>query len=295
MPQPPEWLKPILFSESLPPSFTDLVQQHYLPIAEKIASWHTGKPLVIGINGAQGTGKSTLSLILAHALKKEHGKSTSVISIDDIYHTKSQRIKLSETIHPLLATRGVPGTHDVLLGAAIIHSLETGNPTLIPSFNKATDDRHTETSWVKVTEPVDIIIFEGWCIGARAQEDDALERASNALEEEEDQNQVWRHHVNEKLKGEYAELFSLIDKLIMIKAPSMQCIYQWRSQQESKLSAKLEGSDDRSGIMSDQQIKRFIMHYERLTRWMLKEMPDRADILVELNTDHTIHQTKGIV
>ena len=291
---PPEWLKPILINEGLPSSFGDLVQQHFLPIAERIATWHQGKPLVIGINGAQGTGKSTLSLILAHALLEEHGKSATVISIDDIYHTKAKRAQLAEDIHPLLATRGVPGTHDVALGAAIIQSLENGLPTFIPSFNKAADDRRPEEQWMPVESPVDIIIFEGWCIGARPQKDSDLTTAVNDLEEEEDQDSLWRQHVNEALQSRYTELFSLIDKLIMIKAPSMECIYQWRSEQELKLQAKLSPGDASSGIMNDKQLKHFIMHYERLTRWMLDEMPERADVLIELNTNHTIYKTAGI-
>ncbi|MGJ8677498.1 MAG: hypothetical protein ACSHX0_08270 [Akkermansiaceae bacterium] len=289
MSAPPEWLKPILISESLPESFAETVTKHFSPIASQIADWHQGSPLVIGINGAQGTGKSTLSMILAAELRAEYGKSTAVISIDDIYHTKQKRAELAETIHPLLLTRGVPGTHDVELGINVIKALKDGGDSVaIPAFDKASDDRRPDHEWRVHREPVDIIIFEGWCIGAVPEGEGNLFSPINELEKKEDASALWRNHVNYELEGSYRDLFSFIDKLIMLKAPSMECIYKWRSQQENKLRARLKPSDDKSGLMNEQQLLRFIMHYERLTRWMLLEMPSRADILIKLREDHGI-------
>lgn len=113
--EPPHWLLDLVQEEHLPQSFTTLAIDYYLPLAKQIAEWKTQQdtPLVIGINGVQGTGKSTLSKVISVALKKEHAYNTAIISIDDIYHTKTTREALAKTIHPLMATRGVPGTHEL--------------------------------------------------------------------------------------------------------------------------------------------------------------------------------------
>ena len=196
---------------------------------------------------------------------------------------------LGDTVHPLLVTRGVPGTHDVDLGLKVINDLKEGClPVAIPSFDKAADDRRAEDQWDVIAEPVDVIIFEGWCIGTMPQESAELEVIINDLERDEDSDSRWREYVNDALSGGYRELFGLIDKLIMLKAPSMECILNWRTEQEGKLRARMTSADDQSGIMNDAQIKRFIMHYERLTRWMLSEMPERADIVIKLNKDHGV-------
>jgi D-glycerate 3-kinase len=286
----PHWLKSLIKAEALPSSFAALAVDFYLHLAESIASWaqqKKGTPLVIGVNGAQGTGKSTLSLVLALALEHDHQLSSAIISIDDIYLTKQERVLLSETVHPLFKTRGVPGTHDVSMGVELIQKLKNKEAVQLPVFDKAMDDRAAEEKWISCDTPVDIIILEGWCVGAIAQQPEALTAPCNSLEESEDSDAAWRTYANEQLAGLYRELFQLIDKLVMLKAPDFECVYQWRSTQEEKLRLRTADSDGHS-IMDDAQLKRFIMHYERLTRWMFEEMPARADCLLELNHDHHI-------
>ncbi|MFT5905172.1 MAG: D-glycerate 3-kinase [Cryomorphaceae bacterium] len=288
----PQWLKSLIKAEGLPSDFESLALDFYLPLAKSIVSWaqhEENGPLVVGVNGAQGTGKSTLSMVLALALEHEHQLKCAIISIDDIYLTLQERADLSESIHPLLKTRGVPGTHDTSMGIDLIQQLKNKKPVMLPVFNKAIDDRAPEEKWSSCDTAVDIILFEGWCVGALAQQPQELADPCNYLEESEDQDAAWRTYANQQLAGPYSELFGLINRLVMLKAPDFECVYQWRSKQEEKLRQLTADLGLHSNsIMNDEQIKRFIMHYERLTRWMFEEMPDRADCVLELNHDHHI-------
>jgi D-glycerate 3-kinase len=290
----PHWLKSLLNSEALPAEFGPLAVDFYLPLAQSIVSWVQHKenrtnPLVVGINGAQGTGKSTLSKVLALALEHEHQLSCAIISIDDIYLTHQERVDLSNLVHPLLQTRGVPGTHDISMGIDLITQLKNKKPVKLPLFDKAVDDRAPLDKWISCDTPVDVILFEGWCVGAVAQMPEDLTDPCNDLEESEDKDAAWRTYANRQLAGPYSELFSLIDRLVMLKAPDFECVYQWRSTQEEKLRRRVVEEDSQGhSIMNDGQLKKFIMHYERLTQWMFKEMPLRADCVLELDHDHHI-------
>jgi len=284
------WLENLITEEVLPESFYQLAVEYYIPLAKQINTWlkeSSNTPLVIGVNGAQGTGKSTLSLVLKQALEHEFQVSSCILSIDDIYLTRDERLQLSEKVHPLLQTRGVPGTHDVQLGEMIIQNLEQKIPTRLPIFKKAIDDRAPEEKWISCSGTEKVLFFEGWCVGALPQEDDALLSPCNILEENEDTDSKWRKYVNEQLKHAYPRLFHKMDKLVMLKAPDFECVYEWRKTQEEKLRARTVESEAHS-IMNDAQIQRFIMHYERLTRWMFQEMPARADCLLELDHEHHI-------
>lgn len=290
MPPPPQWLKSLIKDEALPSDFEDLAMTYYLPLSETIVDWakQGSSPLILGVNGAQGTGKSTMSKVLSMALEKEHQLHCAIVSIDDIYLTRAERAILAEDVHPLLMTRGVPGTHDVSMGIDLIHQLHNKEHPPIPVFDKAIDDRAPREKWVSLDQPVDIIIFEGWCVGAIAQPATALATPCNQLEETEDSHAIWRTYANQKLEQAYTQLFNLIDRLIMLKAPDFECVHQWRRTQEEKLRHRHEEDFLNDAIMSDKEITRFIMHYERITRWMFEEMPKRADCVFELAQDHTI-------
>jgi len=288
MPTVPQWLKLLIKEEALPSTFENLAVTYYLPLAERITSWAENHktPLVVGVNGAQGTGKSTMSKVLALALEQEHQLKCAIISIDDIYLTREERAQLATDVHPLFQTRGVPGTHDVAMGVDLIKQLKDRKTPPIPVFNKASDDRAPEEQWVTLAQPADIILFEGWCVGAIAQPDTALKEPCNSLEKSEDTDASWRNFANKQLEHSYPQLFDLIDRLVMLKAPDFECVYQWRKTQEEKLRITHQGD----AIMDDKQISRFIMHYERLTRWLFQEMPERADCVLELSPDHNISQ-----
>jgi len=287
----------ILEQESLPAEggLLPLFETLYLPMAQWVAELQQHKPLLLGINGAQGSGKSTLTKILQALLEKGFSKRVVSVSIDDLYLRRSEREQLARDVHPLLVTRGVPGTHDVALAKDVLSKLKQGlqQRITIPVFDKALDDRADEALWQQVSGPVDIVIFEGWCVGAVAEDSQSLLNPMNRLEAEEDPEGVWRRYVNDQLRGPYQEIFSLIDKLIMMKVPSMENVFEWRSLQEQKLRvARQQDKASATRIMSEQALQRFIMHYERITRHSLQEMPDRADVVLELNGNHQIERVK---
>lgn len=270
----------------------DYLSGLYSPLAERLARRlpTCTQPMVLGINGAQGTGKSTAAEVLAHLLELRRFRVCR-LSIDDLYLTRAERQRLAEQVHPLLATRGVPGTHDMTRGLELLQALKAARPdtrVAIPRFDKAQDDRHTEDDlWEGYPH---LIVFEGWCVGARPQAEAALESPLNALEREDDPDGRWRRYVNEQLKG-YQPLFNCLDHLIMLKAPSFEQVFRWRSEQEAALEKQLE-DEGRTGthLMSSEALQRFIDHYERLTRWILREMPQRADLVLALNTDHRVER-----
>lgn len=259
---------------------SDIISQ----LATAIANKHQDNALIVGINGAQGSGKSTLCKKLKAILEKDDNLRTVVISIDDLYKTKAERQKLARDVHPLFITRGVPGTHDVFLGIDILEKLKNSNAKSsirIPVFDKAIDDRAPESTWQMVHGKVDIVLFEGWCVGAKPESDQALLKPVNSLEQQEDPSLIWRRYVNTVLAGEYQELFALLDMLIMLKIKDFELVYQHRLQQEQDLAKTTDNT-----VMSPKEIKRFIMHYERLTRHMLQTLPQKADIVISVDALH---------
>lgn len=296
-------IKTLINQESLPGSYADTVRKTILPLAQHLHSLRQARsePIVIGIHGAQGTGKSTLTLFLRELLTNHYRVPTASFSLDDLYLTRVEREKRANDIHPLFITRGVPGTHDLALGQNVIDQLKAAHhdtETAIPAFDKSRDDRSPRAQWPVFKGGADIILVEGWCVGAvPAGSEEELMGPVNELERSEDPEGLWRRNVNNCLKGEYSRFFSQLDSLIMLRAPSMECVLAWRTLQEHKLrdrssSAPKEGETDKGAepglrIMSDEEIARFIMHYERITRASLKEMPARADCVINVGEDHS--------
>jgi D-glycerate 3-kinase len=234
------------------------------------------RPLFVGLCGAQGSGKSTLAQTLARQFDNRRIPA-AIISMDDLYHTRRTRDALARRVHPLMRTRGVPGTHDVALGLAVFASIDAGAATSLPRFDKATDDRSPPTAWHTASADTRVVIFEGWCVGARPEPIHALAEPINELERVEDADGRWRRHVNAELAGNYQVLFGRIDLQVLLAAPDFETVYGWRMEQERMLRAQ-------TGLgMTDDAIVRFVRHYERLTRHILAEMPMRADLLVQLD------------
>lgn len=242
-------------------------------------------PVVIGVCGAQGSGKSTAAALAAATLTA-HGLPTAIVSIDDIYLTRADRQRLAADIHPLLRTRGVPGTHDVALGLEVIDGLKGGQSVRLPRFDKASDDRRPMRDWPLSPPGCRVILFEGWCVGARPQADADLVAPVNALEASEDTDGRWRRHVNAQLAGEYQALFARRDRLMLLAAPDFAVVEAWRTQQERDLR-DASGGGGRGG-MTDAEIARFVQHYERLTRHILHDMPRYADMTAYLDTNRRI-------
>ena len=279
-----DWLAGFIAAESLPPEFADTTRAICLPLAETIAARAAIQPgLVVGVCGSQASGKSTLTAVTRRLLE-DRGLKVALFSLDDLYLTHAERQALGRDIHPLLATRGVPGTHDVALGLALIEALRRPGAIALPAFDKARDDRRPPADWPRFEGPADVILFEGWCVGARPQDADVLAEPVNELERTRDPDGTWRGFANAALAGPYQDLFGRIDLQVLLRAPGFEVVLQWRREQERKLRARLarEGGDA-ARTMNDDQVADFIAHYERLTRWILEEMPGRADIVVDLD------------
>lgn len=288
-----------LWRNQLPASYLVSAEKWFAPLLACLAqkAKRTGRqPLVIGINGSQGSGKSTLADYLCSMLVERHKLGCVSLSLDDFYLTRQQRAKLATEIHPLLQTRGVPGTHDIPLALQTLHSLigatQESNEILIPRFDKSQDDRRPAANCDSIKGPVDIILFEGWCVGAKPQADEELQQPVNNLEVQQDSQGNWRRYVNQALAGEYQTLFQLLDQLIMLQAPSFDAVFNWRLEQEEKLIEQLGGLGEsamaHSGTMSAAQIADFIAHYQRITEQSLHELPQRADHLFKLDNQRRI-------
>ena len=271
-------IEALIAAEELPGDYLEVVDRHWQPLAERIAS-EANRPLLVGINGAQGSGKTTLCRFLERLLQARDLRAVT-LSLDDLYLTRAERQDAAMDHHPLFATRGVPGTHDVMLGEDVLDKLAAGRPTTMPRFDKAADDRSPDTT--VIDSPVDVILFEGWCVGAVPQPAAALREPVNRLEADEDPDGVWRREVNRRLATDYAGLFERIDLLVMLKVESFEAVRANRLLQEQKLARSDPGG---AALMNEAALDRFLMHYERLTRWMLAEMPARADVLIEIGAD----------
>ena len=258
----------------------------YLPLSEWIYSIYQKdkKTKIIGLSGGQGAGKSTITSILKFILKKQYGLNLCIFSIDDFYKTKIERAKMSKSIHPLFLTRGVPGTHDLKLLNKVIQNLKKKNfkTVLVPKFDKSSDDRFKKTKWQKIRTAPQIIILEGWCVGAIHQKKTELIKPINNIEKKYDTKLIWRNKVNNLLKKEYKKLFDKIDRLVYLKAPDFNHIFKWRLSQEQKL--KLTSKNKK--IMSKSQVKSFIMFYERITRHMMKNFSTISDLTIFLDKSH---------
>lgn len=253
-------------------------------VPDIVAVADPAKLLVMGICGAQGSGKSTLSAQIERELGRA-GLPAAVISIDDLYKTRAERARLAVSVHPLLGTRGVPGTHDVALGLDLIAALEQGRRAAMPRFDKARDDRLPPETWPTAGPGLRVLILEGWFVGARPQPEAALREPVNALEQAEDRDGLWRRYANRALAGEYQDLFDRMDLLLLLAAPGWDVISGWRIEQEHRLVA---AGGTGAGIMDDAAIARFVQHYERLTRHILAEMPARANIVAALAADRSV-------
>ena len=167
---------------------------------------------------------------------------------------------MAESIHPLFATRGVPGTHDLALLNEAISALRQSGPggaVHLPVFDKVLDNRTELVHWRQVSAPVQLIFLEGWSVA-----------------------------------DGYADLFGELEALLLLQAPSFDAVFEWRWQQEQRLSKQFQKDhpDQRDPTMSRSEVSDFVLHYQRLTEHALKTLPDRADFVWELATDRSVER-----
>lgn len=278
--------------QSLPQTYITDALRWFTPLIENICSHQksASKTVLVGINGCQGSGKSTLCALLVEIFNEVFKLKSIGFSIDDFYYSKAHRAALSDTVHPLLKTRGVPGSHDTKLLHTVVKQLLVGESTLIPVFDKSIDDLLPMSEWTKVHSSLDVVVFEGWCVGIEHQQEDALVAAVNDLESAQDANGIWRKYVNNALKTEYQQVFSLIDYLVMLKAPSFNQVFKWRWEQEQALVKRLANIEQSklTGIMSEKEVHQFIQFYQRLTEHALDTLHLKSNCTFSLNKKRSI-------
>ena len=271
-----------------------MIKSFLIPVSFQIAKKVDKKqPLIIGLAGGQGSGKTTISSILTLILHKYFKLNVFKVSIDDFYKTRKDRRLLSKNKHPLLMTRGVPGTHDIDLMLSFFKKIRSKNfkSLKVPTFNKAIDNRYPKNLWHKIESKPDVIIFEGWCVGARAQTANQLKKSINSLEKAQDKSTKWRTHVNNQLKTKYKTLFNQLDELLYLKAKNFNLLREWRLKQERKLWIKSTNKKNLK-IMSNGDIVNFMQTYQRITQQMFKDALKSSSIIINLNSNHQIEKIK---
>ena len=266
-----------------------MIKKYLIPVSFWISKKCKTTPYFIGLAGGQGTGKTTISSILRIILTKYFKLNVFKISIDDFYKTRKERISLSKKVHPMLLTRGVPGTHDINMILSFFKKAKSKKfkRLKLPTFNKAVDDRFSKKKWYDLKKRPDVIIFEGWCVGAKSENNITLKKTINSMEKAKDQKHIWRKHVNDQLKSKYKTLYSQLNCLIYLRAKNFSLLQKWRLKQERKLWIKSKIKSNLK-IMSRGDVINFMQTYQRITQNMFKYMPKYASIIFNLNSNHQI-------
>ena len=271
-----------------------MIRSYLIPVSFWIANKvNKKKPIIIGLAGGQGTGKTTISSIINLILVKYFKLKVFKISIDDFYKTRKERYKLSKKVHPLLMTRGVPGTHDIDLILRFFKIMQKRNfkSLSLPKFDKSIDDRFNKNQWYKIKSKPDVVIFEGWCVGAKSQKNIELKKPINSLEKMEDKSMKWRKYVNFQLAGKYKTFHNMLDCLLYLKAKNFSLLRRWRLKQEKKLFLKSKNKKNLK-IMNKNEVLNFMMTYQRITEQMFKTAKKFSSIVMTLNSQHQIINIK---
>ena len=268
-----------------------MLKSYLIPVCFWISKKVNNKqPYFVGLAGGQGTGKTTISSLLEIILRKYFKLNVFKISIDDFYRTRKERFSLSKKVHPLLMTRGVPGTHDIKIMLDFFRKSKTKKfkSFKLPKFNKAIDDRCKKNQWYTIKKRPDVVIFEGWCVGARAEKNSTIKKSINSLEKANDAQLIWRNYVNKQLKTKYKKLYDQLDCLVYLKAKNFSLLQKWRLIQEKKLWLKNKNKKTNNKIMSKGDVINFMQTYQRVTQNMFKFAPRYASIILNLNSNHQI-------
>ena len=261
---------------SAPAGFDDDLVQRLLDSALALPS----RPAVFAITGLQGSGKSTLAQQMVAAAIAA-GVPAVALSVDDFYLGRRERRALARRVHPLLAQRGPPGTHDVGLACRTLDALRTmqaGDIVRIPRFDKLGDTRLPPSRWTKVQQRPDLIVFEGWFLGVQPQAAPALREPINVLEKTRDPEGSWREWCNHALAA-YAPLWSRFDWLAWLKGPDFDIVREWRWQQECALQA----AQPARMAMDRMQVDAFVLAFERISRHAQDTLAGVVDEVIALD------------
>lgn len=262
-----QWLFYSLKAQLMSPDFTNIQ-------LSRLSRLQPSQPLIIGISGAQGSGKSTLAAALQH-LWSGLGVQADVVSLDDYYLEPAQRLKRAKLWHPLFAERGVPGTHDTELLLSHLHRFKKGEAQYWRRYDKGLDKAAKASPATRGR----LLILEGWCIGLKPQSDTELQHSINELEQQQDPEALWRRQVNQQLSGDYQLLWEELDQLVWLNAPDWQAVCRWRAWQEQALQQQGLGK-------SPAQIEGFMLYFQRLTEESWRQLPQSADFVLELDSQH---------
>lgn len=264
---------------------TDLADYLFAKISKKVSA---SGVIVIGLSGPQGSGKTTAS----NALQKMFGGRCAILSLDDFYLSRDDRLKLGQQVSGLLDVRGPPGTHDIAFLRTTIDELKNMRPDSrvhIPVFSKVRDDREPAQSWRVISSKPDVIIVEGWCVGARDIPNYAELGPMNDVERS-DTDHNWLDFQRQKLSTVYKNLWDEIDAFYYLEAPAFETVLQWRTEQEAtNLAVALNELSAERKVW----VARFLEHYERITRAMAKGCRMPGTVL-QLSADRRLRESKPI-
>ena len=287
-------LEDFIGAQRLNDIFRRNVEHYFNTYARRLAQLATAspRPILVGINGSQGSGKSTLSSYLSQIMPRLLGVDCHIISIDDFYLTRARRVKLASAVHPLLAIRGVPGTHEHLRLAEVLAAVcdPDSNEVIVPIFDKLKDDRTKKVRKIQISAKPTVVLFEGWCVGIPPQTALSLAVPAGRFEFVNDNSGVWRTYVNDQLSGPYASLFSTLDRLSMLRPPSFESVFDWRVDQENRLvsNRQMQSTVEAPRGMSVREVREFVENFRRLTCHAMAVLPEVADETWDLQADRLI-------
>jgi D-glycerate 3-kinase len=258
----------------------------WLPLAIQLVKRRQAqnRPFVQGILGGQGTGKTTLGMVLVLILQ-HLGYQTLSLSLDDLYKTYPDRLLLQQS-DPRLIWRGPPGTHDVDLGVQLLDQLRQPNPdqpVSVPRFDKSLHQGSGDRTAPELMTNIDIVLFEGWFVGVRPIDPARFDRAPAPITTAADR--AFARDSNARLYA-YLPLWKRLDHLTVLYPTDYRFSKQWRKQAEQEMR-----NSGKAG-MSDRDIDAFVDYFWKalhpeLFITPLVERSGGADLVIEINANHS--------